>query len=307
MLEVALVRDIAEFDQHRRHVGRLQHLETGRLQRVLVHPHRGLHLAHQRRANRFENVRVSRCASSIRMSATSVGSSVRLTPADGVGLVFGFREPLRLGVGGLVGQRVDGGALGVALAPRQAHRHGSTRTAPPTGCGRLHAVGERNEGIVGAGHDDAIFARSSRCDRATPGQIAAPAPFRWSPLGLGAIVDAAMAGIDHHHRARIRGCGRLRRRARGSTGTAAVGIGIAGFSSGRFSAAKRLNEGGAVDLLEFEHQPRRLAVGGLQHVGFCNFGRTGQIEHDPGAARHHQAIAERLDQAATAVPAPASS
>ena len=34
-----------------------------------------------RRAKRFENVRVSRWARSIRMSATSVGSSARLTPA----------------------------------------------------------------------------------------------------------------------------------------------------------------------------------------------------------------------------------
>ena len=32
------------------------------------------------RAKRFEKVRVSRCTRSIRMSATSVGSSVRLTP-----------------------------------------------------------------------------------------------------------------------------------------------------------------------------------------------------------------------------------
>src|SRR3984957_10865511 len=47
VLEVALVRDIAEFDQHRRHVGRLQNPETGGFQRVLVHPHGIFHLARQ--------------------------------------------------------------------------------------------------------------------------------------------------------------------------------------------------------------------------------------------------------------------
>ena len=36
LLEVALARHIAEFDQHRGHVGRLQHLEARRLQGVLV-------------------------------------------------------------------------------------------------------------------------------------------------------------------------------------------------------------------------------------------------------------------------------
>ena len=43
MLEVTLVRNIAEFDQHRRHVGGLEHLEAGGLQRMLVHPRGGLH------------------------------------------------------------------------------------------------------------------------------------------------------------------------------------------------------------------------------------------------------------------------
>src|SRR5205085_11347460 len=47
MFEITLVRDVTELDQHRRHVGGLQHPEACGLQRVLVHPHRTLHLAHQ--------------------------------------------------------------------------------------------------------------------------------------------------------------------------------------------------------------------------------------------------------------------
>ena len=126
--------------------------------------------------------------------------------------------------------------------------------------------------------------------------------------GLGAVVEAAMAGIDHDHGPRIRGCGGLGGGARlDRARCAAVGVGDRGLQFGPVFGAERLNEGGAVDLFQLEHQPRRLAVGGFQHVGVCNFGRTGQIEHDPRAARHHQTVAEGLDQAAPAVPAPALS
>jgi hypothetical protein len=54
-----------------------------------------------------------------------------------------------------------------------------------------------------------------------------------------------------------------------------------------------------IDLFELQHQPRRLAVGGVEHIGICDFGRPGEIEHDPRTARHDQAIAKRLDQPAS--------
>src|ERR1700744_2648670 len=47
VLEVTLVRDVAEFDQHRRHIRRLQHPKTRRFQRMLVHARRVLHFARQ--------------------------------------------------------------------------------------------------------------------------------------------------------------------------------------------------------------------------------------------------------------------
>ena len=117
--------------------------------------------------------------------------------------------------------------------------------------------------------------------------------------GLGAIVDAAMPGIDHHHGSRIRGCGGLGCGARLDRDGRHRGVRDRGLQLGPAFGAKRLNEGGAIDLFQFEHQPRRLAVGGLQHVGICDFGRTGQIEHDPRAAGHDEAIAKRLDQPAS--------
>ena len=97
----------------------------------------------------------------------------------------------------------------------------------------------------------------------------------------------------------------------GSTGLAAAaasGIATAALASdnGRLQlrpalGRQRLDESGAIDLFEFEHQPRRLAVGRLQHIGIGDFRRPRQIEHDSRAARHHQAIAERFDQAAARI------
>ena len=48
MLQVVLARHVAEFDQHRGHVGRLQHPEAGRFHRILVQPRDLLHVGDQR-------------------------------------------------------------------------------------------------------------------------------------------------------------------------------------------------------------------------------------------------------------------
>jgi hypothetical protein len=65
---------------------------------------------------------------------------------------------------------------------------------------------------------------------------------------------------------------------------------------------QRLQESRAVDLLEFKHEPGGLAICRVQHVGVGNPCRSGQIEHNPRAAGHHQAIPKCLDQP-TAFPA----
>jgi hypothetical protein len=119
---------------------------------------------------------------------------------------------------------------------------------------------------------------------------------------LRAVVDAAMAGIDDDDRAaigllpgfRVGRCGNRRGRRIGNSRPQLRTV----FRS------QRRHEGGALDLLHFEHQPRRLAVGSLHHVGIGDLGRARQVEHDSGAAGHHQPIAEGLDQSASAGPGP---
>ena len=100
-----------------------------------------------------------------------------------------------------------------------------------------------------------------------------------------------MAGIDHDHRPRIAGC------AAGAFGGRAPAARRRGRSLGCRARAlhRKLSRSVAA---EFEHQPRRLAVGGVEHIGFGDPRRPGQVEHDPRAAGHHQAVAERLDQPA---------
>ena len=58
----------------------------------------------------------------------------------------------------------------------------------------------------------------------------------------------------------------------------------------------------AIDLGEFEHQARRLAVVGIEHKGLLDAGRPRQVDDDARAARHDESVAERLDQAATLLP-----
>ena len=102
-----------------------------------------------------------------------------------------------------------------------------------------------------------------------------------------------MAGIDHDHRAGIGWRSRLCRHARGRRGLC---VGDCRTQFGPRLRRQRLHEGGAVDFGQFQHQPRRLAVGGFQHVGTGDLRRSRQIEHDPRSAGHHQPVAECLDQ-----------
>jgi hypothetical protein len=152
-----------------------------------------------------------------------------------------------------------------------------------------------NEGVVRPGHDDAILARLlepvAQRQAKTQHQILFHDVVA---AGLGAVVDAAMTGIDHDHRPFVRRRRRRGWRVRPCNG--GVGLGDPGPQFGPVFGRQRLDKGGAVDLFEFEHQPRRLAVGRLQHIGFGDLGRSGQVEHDPRSARHDETVAERLDQ-----------
>ncbi len=121
LLEVVLVRHVTELDQNRGNIRGLEHPETCRLERMLVQLRgRVFHLAPPRRGRSDVRSSWSRAGSrSIRMSATSVGSSVeRLTPAIASALFSVVREARRLGVGCRIRHGVNGGALRIGLAAR---------------------------------------------------------------------------------------------------------------------------------------------------------------------------------------------
>src|SRR5882757_97973 len=57
---------------------------------------------------------------------------------------------------------------------------------------------------------------------------------------------------------------------RESAAVAGVGVGNCRPQFGPAFRRKGLNEGGAIDLFQLEHQPWRLAVGRLEHIGVCD-------------------------------------
>ena len=61
---------------------------------------------------------------------------------------------------------------------------------------------------------------------------------------------------------------------------------------------RRAQEGLAIDRREIDHQAGRLAVGGIDHEGAGDPHRPGDVDDDPRAPLHHEAEAERLDDAA---------
>ena len=106
----------------------------------------------------------------------------------------------------------------------------------------------------------------------------------------GAVVDAAVAGIDHDERARI----------------AVALVSAARLRLARLGAPALERDGAherlAVDGREVEHEARGLIVGGIEHERLVDPRRTRQIDDDARAALHDQAEAERLDQAAARLP-----
>ena len=118
-LEIAAVRDIAELDQDRRHVGRLEHPEAGGPQRVLVHARGVAHLGHQRRARTaprrsWFRAAPGRTGCRRRRRARPKGRAPRSRPTRSR-----FRRAAPRRRPRPVRQGVDGRALGIAVAARQ--------------------------------------------------------------------------------------------------------------------------------------------------------------------------------------------
>ena len=104
----------------------------------------------------------------------------------------------------------------------------------------------------------------------------------------GAVVDAAMAGIEHDDRARIALAAPAR--ARRAPVVAARGGWL-------FSASARMKVSRSIAARSSTSRAGWPA-GGVEHEGLVDPHRLRQVEHDARAALHDEAEAERLDQAA---------
>ena len=65
---------------------------------------------------------------------------------------------------------------------------------------------------------------------------------------------------------------------------------------------RRTQEGFAIDRREIDDEAGRLALGGIDHEGAGNPHRSRDVDDDPRAPLHDDAEAERLDDAAAALP-----
>ena len=155
---------------------------------------------------------------------------------------------------------------------------------------KCDALAERHEGVVGAGHGDAVFAGAFDLVAQHQREFEDDGLLHLPARGPGAVVDAAMAGIDHHQRSRIAAGLALRGRLRRTDLRRAV--------LERDGAHERL----AVGRGELEHEAGRLIVGGIDHEGLVDARGARQIDDDARAALHDEAEAECLDQAATHLP-----
>ncbi len=115
-LQIVLGRHVAEFDQHRGHVRRRQNLEAGRLQRMLVQARRALELAHHV-AGKQRRIGLGLALRQIDQDIGDVvGLGGQIDAGDDVGFVLGLGQPRGFRVRGILRQRIDGSALGLALA-----------------------------------------------------------------------------------------------------------------------------------------------------------------------------------------------
>ena len=154
-------------------------------------------------ANCSENVLVSRRARSMRMPATSFSCGGQVEPGDGVGLVLGLGQARGARVRRALRERVDGGALGVALPAPQRVGMDRDEQRGLARAGELDAIAQRHEGVVGPGHEHAVFAGLLDLVAQHQRELEDDGLLHLPARRPGPVVDAAMAGIDHHERARI--------------------------------------------------------------------------------------------------------
>ena len=205
LLEVGRIGDIAEFDQHRGHVRRLEDAEAGRPQRILVQARRILELVDHRAGERGRK--------GLRLALREVDQNVsdiigfggEIDAGYDVGAVFRVGQPLRLGVGGLVGQRCRRSPHRQPPPPRaSASQWIEMNNCACCAAGKPHPIRQLHEGVVRRASSPPGTCRSSPVCRAAWWRTASTRFFSCSPLRrMGAGVDAAMAGIDNDHRPRI--------------------------------------------------------------------------------------------------------
>ena len=212
----------------------------------------------------------------------------QLDAAQRVGLVLLGRQRRRLDVGGILRQGIDGGAAnsagGVDVGVQRDEEVAAGLLRDPI------AVPQGDEAVVGPRHDypvaAALFQGVAQCLRVAQRQnllVGARNPDR-------ARVDAPVAGVDHHGRARVagdRGRGRQRRPH-------------ARQFLARDEAAIEFvrQEGGAVGGFQIDYEPIALAVARRDREDFAQACRPGQIQHDAAGRRREEAVAQIADQAA---------
>ena len=153
----------------------------------------------------------------------------------------------------------------------------------------MHPLGQRHKGVVGPGHEDAIFAGFFQAVAQPFGHIQHNILFQISAWRPGAVIDAAVAGIERNERPRIGAvCVRGARTRQLGAVEAAVEVD---------PAQKTL----AICGRQIEHQPRRCAVGRVDDKGLFDAHGPGEVKNQTRTAFHDQAEAKRLDQAAPAL------
>jgi len=214
-----------------------------------------------------------------------VGLGGQIDAGNDVGLVLVVGEPRGLGVGGVLGQGVDGRPLRLPFLLRQGVGVDGDEQRRAVRPRKAHPVVERDEGVVAARHQHAVLAALLEPVADFAGEGQDDVLLQFAVEAVRARIDAAMTGIEHDQRPRIavrldRDRRLLRRLGRPVLERDVAQIGVA-------------VGGGQVD-----HEPCRLALGRGHDEGLVDLHRALGVQDDAGAALHDQAVAEILDQAA---------
>ena len=205
MLQVLLVRDVTEFDQHRGHVRRLEHLKPADLSGCLCSRAAFFSSATQRAGELHREV----LGLALRQIDQDIGDIVRL--GGEVDARRSRRRGSRLRQGGRPRHRRRFPTACRSVAPcASPSPRGSASAWIETNSDGLararnaHPLGERHEGVVAARHRDAILAGLLDLVAQQQREFEHDRLFHLAARRLGAGVDAAVAGID----ARSAGAGR---------------------------------------------------------------------------------------------------